>query len=102
MDYIEVIDDFKVYIPNSFTPNGDNLNDMFKISGSAIKSEGFLMEIFDRNGNRIYMTRELNWGWNGMVGGMPMAEGTYIYKIKLIGMNGAGRREYTGHVLLLK
>lgn len=102
MDYIEVIDDFKVYIPNSFTPNGDNLNDMFKISGSAIKSEGFLMEIFDRNGNRIYMTRELNWGWNGTVGGMPMAEGTYIYKIKLIGMNGAGRREYTGHVLLLK
>ncbi len=99
---IEVIDEMNLFIPNSFTPNGDGVNDVFGIKGLGIKLEGFSMELFDRWGHLMYFTKDVTKGWDGTVKGQPAQDGVYIYKIKAVGVNGEGKKEYIGHVTLMK
>jgi gliding motility-associated-like protein len=99
---IDVIDDMNVFIPNSFTPNGDGNNDIFNIKGLGIKLEGYSMELFDRWGHSMYFTKDVSKGWDGTVKGQPAQDGVYIYKIRAIGVNGEGKKEYIGHVTLMK
>ncbi len=71
-----------LYIPNSFTPNGDGLNDIFKVSGEGIiEFEG---TIFNRWGELFYTWKDLNKGWNGVLStGQPALEDIYVYSIKV-------------------
>lgn len=66
------------YIPNSFTPNGDGLNDIFKPKGENFSE--FEMSIYNRWGEMIYYTTNLN-GWDGGVGGYYVPDGVYCYII---------------------
>ena len=101
--FLEVVDELNIFIPNSFTPNGDGLNDIFNIKGVGFKLENYNMEIFDRWGTSIYFTKDVMKGWDGTVkSGQPIADAVYIYKIKVIGANGQGKKEYVGHVTLIK
>jgi gliding motility-associated-like protein len=99
---IIVEEDFAVYIPNTFTPNDDGVNDVFNVKGLGLKKEGYLMEIFDRWGTLVYVTRDLDKGWDGTIKGVKAADGVYIYSVKVIGGEGVGKREFKGHVTLMK
>lgn len=99
---IEVIDEMLLFIPNSFTPNGDGTNDVFNVKGLGFKADGFSMELFDRWGHSMFFTKDLTKGWDGTVKGQPAQDGVYVYKIKAVGVNGEGRKEYVGHVTLMK
>jgi gliding motility-associated-like protein len=78
-----------IYIPNAFTPNGDHLNEFFLAKGEGIVS--FSMNIFDRWGNLLFVSDDVNKGWNGKIeGGHYMLKGdgddtsqqdVYIWKI---------------------
>ncbi|HRD40555.1 MAG TPA: gliding motility-associated C-terminal domain-containing protein, partial [Bacteroidia bacterium] len=59
---IVVGEDFGIYIPNAFTPNGDGLNDFFQPKGFGIKD--YELEIFDRWGERIFNTKVFEEGWD--------------------------------------
>jgi gliding motility-associated-like protein len=72
------------------------------VKGIGLKMEGYSMEIFDRWGSLMYSTRDILKGWDGTAKGQPAQNGVYIYKIKIIGANGEGKKEYIGHVTLLK
>jgi gliding motility-associated-like protein len=99
---LEILEDMGVYIPNAFTPNGDGLNDVFNVKGIGLKQEKYLMQIFDRWGNLIYQTKDLNKGWDGTVKGVPAQEGVYIYQVRVIGTGNVGKKEFKGHVTLLR
>ena len=99
---LEMRDEFTVFIPNSFTPNGDGLNDVFSIKGIGLKSETYSMDIYDRWGTLVYSTKDVMKGWDGTVKGLFVDNGIYVYKVKTIGANGEGKKEYVGHVSLLK
>ena len=99
---IEIVEDFNVFIPSSFTPNGDGLNDVFTVKGLGFKLEGFSMEMFDRWGHSLFFSKDLTKGWDGTAKGIPSQDGVYIYKIRAVGANGEGRKEYVGHVTLMK
>jgi gliding motility-associated-like protein len=100
--YIEIREDFNVFIPNTFTPNGDGNNDVFNVKGLGLKVTGFSMELFDRWGHSMFSTKDITKGWDGTVKGQPAQDGVYIYKILAVGANGEGRKEYVGHVTLMK
>ena len=100
--YIDVIDDMHLYIPNTFTPNDDGVNDVFFVKGMGVKTEGFSIEISDRWGNVIFYTKDINEVWDGSVKGVKAKDGEYIYRIKAIGLNGEGRKEISGFVTILK
>jgi gliding motility-associated-like protein len=99
---LDIRDEMGVYIPNTFTPNGDGLNDFFQVKGIGLRTEGFSMDIFDRWGAVIYSTRDILKGWDGTNKGLPVKNDVYVYKIKIIGANGEGKKEYIGHVTILK
>ena len=70
----------KLYIPSAFTPNGDGLNDFFRIPDKvAITLKEF--SIFDRWGKKIFTTKDRMKGWDGMNNGKPANTGVYIYMI---------------------
>ncbi|MBI3502885.1 MAG: gliding motility-associated C-terminal domain-containing protein [Bacteroidetes bacterium] len=56
-----------LYVPNAFTPNGDHLNEIFLAKGEGIVS--FNMNIFDRWGNLIFASDDVNKGWDGIIQG---------------------------------
>jgi gliding motility-associated-like protein len=71
-----------IYIPNSFTPNGDGINELFKAEGDYVKS--FEMVILNRHGEVLFESFNINDGWNGSTnnGSYFVPDGVYIYKYK--------------------
>ncbi|MEO5571062.1 MAG: gliding motility-associated C-terminal domain-containing protein [Bacteroidia bacterium] len=95
----EVIPSMFIYIPNSFTPNGDGLNDTFGISGEAIQS--FSLRIFNRWGDMIFETNNTTDQWNGTYKGQKVPTGSYVYKIYASGLTGK-RVQREGAVTLVQ
>jgi gliding motility-associated-like protein len=97
---VEVTPEFTLYIPNAFTPNGDGLNDNFLAYGNEIQN--FKMEMFDRWGELIFTSTDINAGWDGTVQGHSQIaqEGVYVYKISVTDFRGK-QHHFTGHVTLL-
>lgn len=100
-DSVHVVPDFRIYIPNAFSPNSDGLNDYFTAKGIGIVT--FNMMIFDRWGNLLYTTDDINRGWNGTVGGDTKIaqEDTYVYKIQVTDIF-KEQHSYIGAVTLIK
>lgn len=77
-----------VVIPNAFTPNGDGVNDTF---GPVIKSaqvSTFEFIVYDRYGGRMFSTTDQFARWDGTSGGSYVAEGGYLYYLKIKLHNG--------------
>ncbi|MCB9360031.1 MAG: PKD domain-containing protein [Flavobacteriales bacterium] len=72
--------DFTVFVPNSFTPNGDYLNDIFTPKLQGVMEYEF--QVFNRWGQLIFETDNLETGWDGSSNNSPSPEGVYIWKIK--------------------
>jgi hypothetical protein len=62
---VEITPDFALYIPNTFTPDGNGLNDMFQPIGVGIDEENYRMDIFDRWGENIFTSNSFQkrMGW---------------------------------------
>jgi gliding motility-associated-like protein len=88
-----------LYIPNCFTPNDDNLNDVFKPEYAGYTDIELL--IFDRWGEQIFKTTELHSGWNGKRKDTPCQIGVYTYKLTATDYN-KKTIEKIGHVTLLR
>ncbi len=100
---LEVIADFTFYVPNAFTPNHDDINEIFLAYGTYIKE--FHIMIFDRWGNLIFESNDLLKGWNGKVqngkSNMLVEEDVYVWKVDLIDVNDV-KRKYIGHVSVVR
>jgi gliding motility-associated-like protein len=93
--------DFIFYIPNAFTPNDDGVNDTFIGKGVFIKQ--LEMSIFDRWGNLIYQTNDINKPWDGKAnhGSNIAQQDVYIYSIKVTDFKNI-KHNYRGIVTLVK
>jgi len=93
-----VVDEYTFYIPNSFTPNGDGVNDEFKPLGTGI--EEWKLIIYNRWGEEIFEGKDI--GWDGLLrGNTPAPEGVYSYLIEL--KNAIGSRSIRkGNLTLIR
>ena len=66
-----------VFIPNSFTPNGDGKNDILFVRSTILKE--FTFRIYDRWGALLFESKSLDEGWNGTYKGKPCQQGVYDY-----------------------
>ncbi|MBL0046897.1 MAG: gliding motility-associated C-terminal domain-containing protein [Bacteroidetes bacterium] len=81
---ITVIPFTAYFIPNSFTPNGDGINEVFGISGTGIDSVDFEMAIYNRWGELVFQSNEYTKKWAGKTtSGYPAPEGIYVYRFRL-------------------
>ena len=75
----------EVYVPNTFTPNGDYYNELFVIHGLNIKN--FKMDIVDRWGELVFETTDMYKYWDGKFNGKLIPQGIYMYSIEIIGQD---------------
>lgn len=68
-----------LYVPNTFTPDDNGLNDVFNVEGTYITD--YKMLVFDRWGLLLYETEDINMGWDGTYMGNLVQIDTYVYKI---------------------
>ena len=86
--YVTIIikDGLTLEIPNVFTPNGDDINDVFTIKTTGVKDVS--LQIFNRWGDKMYGFAGPNAGWDGrMVNGAKATEGTYFFFVKVTGFD---------------
>ncbi len=96
---IEVIGNSTLYIPNTFTPNGDGVNDIFLVPCTNV--EKFHIVIFNRWGNLLFETNDINVGWDGKYYGEEVSEGIYVYSIEATGEDKVIYRKL-GSVMVLR
>lgn len=77
----------EIFIPNTFTPNGDGKNEEFKVYGNVI--ERMAMKVFNQWGQLIYETTDVSAGWNGRHKGKLQPMGVYFYAIRLLLKDGS-------------
>ncbi|MEO6960611.1 MAG: gliding motility-associated C-terminal domain-containing protein, partial [Puia sp.] len=69
------------FIPNSFSPNNDGNNDIFKVYGSSVKE--VILRIYNQWGEVISETHDAQGGWDGNWKGRPQPVGVYVYEAKV-------------------
>ncbi len=87
------------YFPNAFTPNNDKRNDFFKaLNATAI--ENFKLTIFNKWGNKVFETKDINLGWDGKVNNNLQPAAVYVWQcsFSLLGLY----RQIKGTVILLR
>ncbi len=102
---INLKEELLFYVPNTFTPNADYKNEMFKpVFSTGFDTQGFEMLIFNRWGELIFETHNADIGWEGKYGidGHDCQDGTYTWKIMLKRRSSNEKKEYVGHVNLLR
>ena len=72
-----------LYVPNAFTPNGDEHNDVFVTSAKNIQS--FFITISNRWGEIVFTSNNINKHWDGRFQGKIVDQGTYSYNIRIVG-----------------
>jgi gliding motility-associated-like protein len=86
-------------MPNAFTPNGDGVNDVFRVPpGIGVQLSEFV--IYDRWGSRVFSSRNVSQGWDGTTDGHPAPAGIYVYLI--IGSDLKGPLSAKGTVMLVR
>lgn len=89
-----------VYVPNAFTPNGDGLNDIIKPTLIGIKSLSYFT-IYDRWGQKVFTTNEMNKGWDGYSRNAEITTGTYAWILQAVDVVGKVYK-MKGKVVLIK
>ena len=88
-----------LFVPNSFTPNEDNQNDIFLASGSLITN--FEMKIFDRWGELLFTSNDMNKGWDGKYKNNLLQEDMYVWQINYQDKD-KNYKKILGHVALIR
>lgn len=96
---VTITDDFSIYIPNAFTPNGDGQNEQFTAKGTGIKK--YQLSVFNRWGELVFSSNDIAKGWDGTIKGKPAQDGVYVWKVSAISIFGSSR-DYKGHVTLIR
>lgn len=89
-----------VFMPNAFSPNGDGINDVFKIGNYGYHKLAEF-RVFNRWGQEIFFTNDPSQGWNGQYKGQPADAGTYHYYARLQATGGE-ERVFKGDVTLIR
>ena len=76
-----------LYVPTAFSPNGDGTNDILRPKPLGIRSIKYF-RVFNRWGQLVYETTQLNQGWNGFYKGQPQDPGTYVWAAEAITFKG--------------
>ena len=96
---MEVVADGSVVVPNIFTPNGDNFNDLFNIKSQGLKD--LSCTIFDRWGLKMYDWSGINGSWDGKAkNGSKAPDGIYYFMVKYTDIKG-DTKELSGFLTLI-
>lgn len=99
-DSVMIYIDGILFIPNSFSPDDDGVNDLFLAKGENI--DRFTLWIFNRWGQLLFQTNDINKGWDGKYKDKVSKTDTYVWKVKYTHILTGEKSEKIGHVNLLR
>ncbi len=90
-----------LYVPDAFSPDmkGPDDNNVFKVKGPVMKY--FYLQIFNKWGEIVFLTKDMNQGWDGISNTKPCQQGVYFYKINSTDLDGISR-DYSGTLTLIR
>ncbi len=88
------------YFPNTFTPDGDKINDEFKING-FIQIKNFSMKVYNRWGEQVFESNNPDKGWDGTFMGDKVPNGSFIYMVEFEDMTG-NKIEKKGYIMVMR
>jgi gliding motility-associated-like protein len=102
--YIHVFQDYTIYVPNSFTPDANGVNEIFKPVMEGFDEDDFTLYIFNRWGDLIFESHNMEVGWDGTYAGQDyqVQDGVYTWKIVAGLKDSPDTKIFVGHVSLLK
>jgi gliding motility-associated-like protein len=91
------------YIPNAFTPNGDERNNTFKpIITSGVDVFNYVFVIYNRWGQIIWESYNTNMGWDGNYDNKPCQDGVYTWKLRFKTPKTDKINEFIGNLTIIK
>lgn len=96
---IEIEEAYYIYIPNTFTPDKNRYNTTFSAVTTGVNSLSIL--IYNRWGELMFESDDLQFKWDGVYQGVVAQQGTYIYKVNCV-TNSGRELDFYGHINLLK
>jgi gliding motility-associated-like protein len=105
--YVTVSEDLIFYIPNTFTPDGDEFNQTFlPVFTTGFEPDDFNMKIFNRWGQTVFETNDVTIGWDGSYGNISrvdqVQEGLYSWIMEFKLSQNDGHKMVTGHVIVIR
>ncbi len=99
----ELLDELIIYVPNTFTPDGDNYNNEFlPVLTSGFDKYTYTLLIYDRWGEVMFESHDHLVGWDGTYLDRIVPDGTFIWKINVKEARTDKRRTFEGHVTILR
>lgn len=92
--------DCAVFIPNAFSPNGDGVNDVFRVIAHDDLKE-YSITVYSRWGQLLFESHDPERGWDGSLKGSVLPTGSYLYVVTYTDSKGQGRK-HTGQLVLIK
>ena len=96
---ITIEEEYYIYVPNTFTPDGGRMNEFFKASTIGISE--FEIIICNRWGEVVFQSKDQYFRWDGLYNGAPAQDGIYAYKIKCV-TNSKKTLNFVGHVGIIR
>lgn len=98
---INLIHEFAFYVPNTFTPNQDGINDYLQVFATDLDIVEYEFEIVNRWGDRVYYSRNINDKWNGTFNNQIVPAGRYLYSVSGKSKTTGQTSEFTDFLFIL-
>jgi gliding motility-associated-like protein len=100
---VTVTDELIFFVPNSFTPNGDEFNNAFSpVFTSGFDPYEFSFTIFNRWGETVFESKDATIGWDGTYHGEIVPEGVYTWTVRMKDIQSDKKYTFSGHLNVLK
>lgn len=90
---------YSYFMPTGFSPNGDGMNDVIRVQGRGI--DFITLKIYDRIGEKVFETSNIDDFWDGRLHGMAMNSNVFVYMLEVTFCNGEVQKEQ-GNITLVK
>jgi gliding motility-associated-like protein len=100
--YITVDPKYQIYIPNTFTPNNDGVNDYWQVFGNKEAWQEFQVQVFNRIGEKVYESYDQDFQWDGMYLGELIPPGVYVYQLKITFIDKYTPKLYKGGLTIVR
>jgi len=100
---VRIENEILVFSPNTFTPDGNGINDTWKVQLQGIDVQNFRLEVFNRWGEKVFESLDPEGEWDGTYGnGKIVKDGAYIWTVKAYDFENDNKYEFSGTVTILK
>lgn len=101
--FVQVLEELIFYVPNAFTPDGDEYNNVFNpVFSSGFDPYNYKLTIYNRWGEILFESNNHLFGWDGTYQGLPSPEGSYVWRLNFKDSRTDKRYEHTGDFTIIR